>query len=155
MSSRVYTSAVTIGDNTLWVDDPSAPIGNPNGSVTGKRGDLFLSPIGTLGNPSVYQNVDLTEGTTWKLVFAAGTGEIGGAVLWDTTFSPNAAITNLVANGVTASDLVFATIQSDDTGASLGGVLRATPGTNTVDVEVLNGAGLNGNGVIAVFALRP
>ena len=155
MSSRVYTSAVTIGDNTLWVDDPSAPIGDPNGTVTGKRGDLFLSPIGTLGNPSVYQNVDVGEGTTWKLVFAAGTAEIGGAVLWDTTFSPTGAVTVNTANGVLPTDLAFATIQSDDTGASLGGILRATPGTDSVTVETLNGAGLTGDGVIAVFALRP
>jgi hypothetical protein len=55
--------------------------------------------------------------------------------------------------GVLATDIVMATVESDDTGGTLGGIESATPTVDTVTI-VTNAAKTNDDGVVAYVVLR-
>lgn len=128
---------------------------SPDGVVTGVRGQLFVASTATQGNPTVYQNIDAVSGTTWKLIATAGPSQIGAGIVGSTTFTPTSASTTVVFNGALATDLALVTIQTDDTGTSLGAVLSATVTANQVVVTTANGAGLNNDAVVAILLVRP
>jgi hypothetical protein len=128
---------------------------DPNGVVTGVRGQLYVGTQALLGNPAVYQNNDLVSGTTWRLIASSGPADIGSGIVGSKTYTPTGASTNVAFNGALVGDLAFVTIQTDDTGTSLGAVLSATVTADQVAVTTANGAGLNNDGVVAILLIRP
>ena len=146
--AEVFVKIITIGAISIYTGT-----GTPD-LLTANRGDLFISDAAVLGNPGIYQNISLSTGSDWKLSSLVGPSDLGGTLLWSGTYAPTGATQIVTANGVLPTDRAWAMIQVNDT-TSLVGVVLATPGTDQVTVEVVNGVGLAGNGVVAVFVVRP
>jgi acetyl-CoA carboxylase beta subunit len=56
--------------------------------------------------------------------------------------------------GVAATDIVIATMKSNDTGGTLGSIVTAAATTNTVTIAT-SAAPTTGNGVIGYMVIRP
>jgi hypothetical protein len=60
----------------------------------------------------------------------------------------------IAAPGVLATDMVFATLKSDDTGSTLGAIIGAVAASDQITIDFTN-APSNNDGVVAYFVIRP
>jgi len=149
-------------DNSIVFDAAALYLGSGGLDGTGESIGIryaFANASGAPGiayaafpNGSIVQNLDglwfLVAGV-YRLLFPATAARFIGAATGIMAATPQA----VAVQGAIAGDIVTATLRSDDTGGTLGGVLLAVASANVVTVSTVN-AVTNGDGVVQIHVFR-